>query len=211
MTDNPSAGGGSPQEIMIGPLTASEWASFALPGDDPRNPLPPCCANLSEARDAIFGVFLAGGDVERCWRSLAADWHYVEEHVGMRERQERPGPAALVKLYRTYVAGRERPHADDGFARLMARAAADVEPFLAEVPNAWDMDDPEQKMRAVARMASAYVMYVFDPDERHRMAGRLAYLVGMPAEKVCFLIDGLRLARGMPYEPTWPGDRKRQA
>lgn len=206
MTDNQPAGA-IPDQITIGPLTGNEWASFALPDDDERNPLPPCCGNLSEARDAIFMAFRVGGDPAVCWRTVAANWCYVEQHLGTFDKQETPWPAPLVKLYETYVQGRTRPDPDEGFAHLLARDPGTVLRLIDAAPEAWDLDSDEDKRRCLARLGGAFVGYVLDADHRWDLTQKLAAMLGKDAEQVADVIDVLRLSNNLPDDPTCPGRR----
>lgn len=192
-----------PGGLMIGPLTAEEWVSFALPGDDERNPLPSGCGDVSEVRDAVFAALRMGGDPIICWRSIAAVWDIVEGHLV--DGIEHPDvPAALRKLYNAYVAGRIRPDRSEGYAHLFERKAHEIQQFVDAAPDAWDLDTREGRMRALTRLGGAFVGFVLHPTERYAMVKKLAEVVGFEPQEVCFAVDVLRLHQDLPYEETWP-------
>lgn len=198
-------------QITIGPLTGDEWASLAL-GDDERNPLPPCCANLSEVRDTLFAVMRAGGDVEVCWPMMVEVWPAVEEHLG--EDAARTDPV-LSKLYKTYVEGRTAPeHRAGGYdvamAQMMAKDPAQVDRYIdmIEAPESgWDIDTRRGQLDAIAVVGGRQVALVFDPDERFRCTKHLAEVLGGTATELSVIIDVLRAFTGLPYDPANPADR----
>lgn len=196
------------EQITIGPLTGDEWALFALGADDERNPLPPCCANLSEARDTLFAVMRLGGDVESCWPMMVEVWPVIESHTG--DESARRDDPVLRKLYETYVKGREDRFAHDAaMARLMAKEPAQVDQFitLIEGPDGWPVDTRAGQMEAIAAVGGRQVALVLDPDDRFRCVQHLAEVLGGTVPELCTIIDVLRSFTGLPYEPTHPDDR----
>jgi hypothetical protein len=195
------------EPIKIGPLTGDEWASLAL-GDDLRNPLPPCCPNLSEARDALFAVMRAGGDPDLYWRSVAEVWPDVESHLGADDVAADP---ILSKLHAAYVAGRPAVKRDgESLARILARDPAHVKVFLEVLtgPDApWDLETRQGQIEAAAHVGGKFVGYVLDPNERFTFAGELAVILGWDDAELCVLIDVLRARENLPYEPTHPDHR----
>jgi hypothetical protein len=195
-----------PAEMMIGPLTPTEWMLFAvLDDEDPRNPLPACCADVSEVRDAIFDVLRAGGSPDVGWMHLTSVWHIVESHLGLPITDERV-PAPLRKLYETYVA----PHADkigergyqaEGLARVSAIDPDRVRTLFASISEVWDVEQAEDRVRAVARLGGGFVAYVYDRDERTKLAHELASAVGMPYESVALIVDAARCTHRLPWQP----------
>jgi hypothetical protein len=191
---------------LIGPLTPTEWLSFFRLDDEisDTNPLPACCANVSEVRDAIFKVLRVGGDPAICWMYLTGVWHIVEQHLGLPITDPQV-PAALRKLYETYVA----PHADavgnvdreEATARIMQQPADSLRTLMASIPEAWDVDTAEGRMRAVARLASGFLAYVYDQGERSQLARELAKAVGMAYEDVALVVDAMRCQHGLPWQP----------
>lgn len=209
MTDNNlPAGTVDASELTVGPLTASEWVSFALldDGDDDRNPLPVCCANISEVRDAIFDVLRAGAGPSS-WRRLASVWQYIEDDLGADPNN---WSLPLRKLHQTFLAGRDwrSVPAHDGFAHLFARSTDEVREFLDMAPEGWDLGTFEGRQRALARLGGRFVGYVLDPDERWEMVRRLATTLGMDASEVAAVVDVLRLDKGLPFQPTDPALRQ---
>jgi len=200
-------------QIKIGPLTGDEWASFALGADDERNPLPPCCANLSEARDVLFDVMRVGGDVEVCWPMMVEVWPVIESHTG--DESARRDDPVLSKLYETYVKGREdlaqerRPQHDAAMARIMAKEPDQVHQFITmiEAPDGWNIDTRQGQLDAIAAVGGRQVALVLDPDERFRCAQHLAEVLGANLPELCTMIDVLRMFTRLPYEPTNPDDR----
>lgn len=204
---DPKDVGPASSPILIGPLTGDEWASLAL-GDDDRNPLPPCCGNLSDARDALFRVMRAGGDPAIYWRTVAEVWPDIESHVGTGEIAASP---VLAKLHAAYVAGRapvERSR--EAMARILARDPKHVRMFLDTLhagESPWGLTTREGQVGAVARIGGAFIATVLDPDERNAFAGELAGLVGWDAVQMGVLIDVLRERQQLPYDPTHPDHR----
>lgn len=190
-------------EIRIGPLTAAEWMTFFLIDDgDERNPLPVCCAAVSEVRNAILDVLRAGGDPQVCGHYLAQLWPTVEQHFGPGSGCNRPLPPALAKLHQTYVAG--RPLLDDpeqALARIMAQHPSVVRQFLVEVPKVWDLDTVEGRIRAAARLGGGFVAFVLDRDERAVLLHELAKVVGMTYEDVALIVESFRAHHGLPWDP----------
>lgn len=196
------------EQITIGPLTGDEWALFALGADDERNPLPPCCAHLSEARDTLFAVMRLGGDVESCWPMMVEVWPVIESHTG--DESARRDDPVLRKLHETYVKGREdRVRYDVAMARMMAKETARVDQFIGMVdgPDGWDISTREGQMAAIAAVGGRHVALVLDPDERFRCAQHLAEVLGGKPAELCTIIDVLRAFTGLPYEATNPDDR----
>jgi hypothetical protein len=193
-----------PRPITVGPLTGDEWASFAL-ADDDRNPMPACCGNLSDVRDAIFDTLRAGGDPDLCWPRLASVWHLVEGHDG-GDPDGPSGHPTMRKLYDAYVAGRKRPDRDEGYAHLLARKAVDVQPYVDAVPEVWDVTTREGRLRALARIGDT-AGYILKPEERYLVAAHLARKIGVLEVDVCLVIDVLRLVNRLPYDTTHPDVR----
>jgi len=193
-------------EIQIGPLTPAEWLSFLLldgPGSY-RNPLPACCAAVSEVRDAVFATLRRGGDPETCWMRLTGVWDVVQSHLGLPITDERV-PAALRKLYETYVA----PHADmigridqpESIARIAQMDPSRVRMMIAAIGEVWDVDTAEGRIHAVSRIADAFLAYVYDQGERTQLARELGKAVGMAYEDVALVVDAMRCRAGLPWQP----------
>lgn len=194
-------------ELMIGPLTATEWASLCLLDDHPRgeeNPLPACCANISAFRDDLLAAMRAGGDPDICWRAIASGWDVVESHLGVPITDPQV-PATLRKIYHAYVAGRPVRDAADreqGFARMLAQNPDTVRVYLGEIHKAWDVDTGEGRIRAVQRIGGAFVAYVEDLSERTQLIRELAAVVGMEYEHVALVVDAMRCRNGLPWQPA---------
>jgi len=194
------------QPITIGPLTVEEWASFFYLDDHPmadENPLPPCCGNISDARDAIADALRVGGDPDVCWISIAQAWPLVEGHLAVPIESE-DVPLALRKIYKAYVEGRDiSRYADaEGKARIMQQRTDLVRDILELIPENFNLDTVEGRMRAVARAGGAFVAYVYDQAERTALIRELATTVGMPYEDVAMMVDVLRLSNGLPWAPA---------
>ncbi len=196
--------------VMIGPLTANQWA-LLFTDDDPRNPLPPCCPDLAEVRDALADVFRAGGDPQLCGWQVATVWPIVTAHLDDEQISADP---ILSRLRTAYVAGREH-YSDDregALARMTARTLDDVQKYIdligADHVGGWDLGTPEGRMRALARIGGGFVCFIDDDDQRREASRRLADKIGMDGELTCFAVDVLRLTNGLPYRKThqWISD-----
>jgi hypothetical protein len=201
MTDQTA---GSPVEpLMLGPLTADEWASLFLPGDDDRNPLPPCCGNISEVRDALADVMRMGGDPELGWLRIAPVWDYV---AGCFDREDVLGNPVLSKIYRAYVEDREVPERDgEAYEQFRALTFKYVTQLLdtVDAPNTlFDLETAAGRQRALVRMAGVFLAFLVDDDQRQEAAIRLAEKVRMDPDYVCAVVDVMRQDRGLPYRPT---------
>jgi hypothetical protein len=191
-----------PDEPTIGPLTATEWLSFFLLDDD-NNPLPPCCAAISEVRDAIFDVLRSGPDAPYAWLGLVPVWHIVESHLDPPVTDPR-APAALRKLHRAYIFGHEDAHVNtkEAKARMFQQDPEQVRTFIAAIPGAWNLDTAEGRIGAAARVGGDFVAYVYDPAERSQLARELATAVAMTYEDVALLVDAARCGHHLPWQPA---------
>lgn len=180
---------------LIGPLTPEEWTSFAL-GDDERNPLPPCCSEISEVREAIFDTLAVGGNPLLAWHGIASVWEIVEGHSPVGEHP------TLRKLHDAYVAGHERPSRQESFARLRARTLADTQPYLDLIGETFDVTGREGRVQALNRVGGLWVSYILDPADRVPAVRRLAELVGLDVDTVALVLDVQRAGHYLPYEPS---------
>lgn len=206
MTDQPETAG-PPAPIMLGPLTAEEWGSlFALTDD--RNPLPICCANLSEVRDALADVLRMGGAPETGWLRIAPVWDYVDECLG---RSYVLGNPVLSKIYDAYVADREIPEKDgEAYERFRAMTLEQVKMYLdtVDAPDTlFDLTTRPGRIHALNRMAGAFIAFIVDDDERQEAAFRLAEKVGLDPGLACFAVDLSRQDHGLPHRPTHQAER----
>ncbi len=200
MPDNPT------EPTMVGPLTPDEWMSFFYLDDHPladQNPLPQCCANISGLRDALHDALRVGGDPDICWRSITAAWGpAIDGHLQV-PITDPSVPPALRKVYDAYVAGRPAPAGltEQGRARMMQQRPDMVRDLIESVED-WDVDTVEGRVRVVARIGGRFLGYVLDPAERTTLIRELAAAVGMPYEDVAMMVDMLRVANGLPWEPA---------
>lgn len=190
--------------ITIGPLTAEEWASLFLPGDDDRNPLPPCCGNISDVRSALADVMRMGGDTRLGALRLVPVWDYVDQCLGGEYVLAQP---VMRKLYDTYICDQEIPERfDEAYEQFRALTAEQVSKYLHTVTgpgSLFDLDTPAGRMHALVRMAGAFVAFLVDDTERQEAAEILALEVGVTEEMACFAVDVLRQEHGLPHRPTW--------
>lgn len=196
----------TPDELTIGPLTATEWATLFLPDDHPRadeNPLPACCADISEVRSALLTAFRMGGDPTICWLRIAEVWPIVLSHLGT-PIDDPIVPATLRKIYYAYVCGRNLRELGrgEGKARILAQDPARVRQILATVGEAWPVDTAEGRVRAVARVGGTFVAYVADLGERSQLIRELAGAVGMSYEDVALVVDAMRCRNQLPWQPA---------
>lgn len=208
MTDDQTTTAGPPGgPLMLGPLTAEEWGSLFLTDDD-RNPLPICCGNLSEVRDALADVLRVGGDPVLGWLRIAPVWDYV---AGCFDREYVLSNPTLTKIYKAYVEDREVPERDgEAYEQFRAMTAKTVTQFLdtVDAPDTlFDLDTRAGRHHALVRMAGAFVAFLVDDDQRQEAAYRLAQKLGMDSYLVCFTVDVLRQQHGLPYRPTHEMDR----
>ncbi len=198
--------------IVIGPLTAEEWASLFLvngeDGDDERNPLPACCGPISNVRGALADVLRIGGLTELGQLRLAPVW---DDIYGCLDRDEVMANPVLRKLYDAYVAGRD-PVPDDAeaYEQFRAKPLDQVKQMLDTVDHPdslFQLDTREGRMHALVRMAGAFVAYVVDDDERQEAAFILAEKLGMDPVRVCLVVDVLRQDNRLPFRTTLELDR----
>lgn len=199
------------EPIRIGPLTPEEWASlFLVNGEyqDERNPLPECCGNIAEIRNAFTDVLRIGGDPQLGALRLAPVW---EDIYYCLDRDEVLANPVLRKLHDAYVAGRA-PIPDDAeaYEQFRAKPFDQVKTFLdtVDAPDSlFRLDTREGRMHALTRMAGAFVAYVVDDDERQEAAFILAEKLGMSPERVCLVVDVMRQDNRLPFRTTLASDR----
>lgn len=194
--------------IQLGPLTANEWGTLFLLGDDERNPLPVCCGNISMIRDAFADVLRVGGDPQLGWLRIAPIW---EDIYYCYDREEVMANPVLRKLYDAYVAGREIPEKDgEAYERFRATTLEHVRMLLDTVDgpdSLFQLDTRAGRMHALVRMAGTFVAYLVDDNERQEAALILAEKIGMDGDAVCFAVDVLRQRNDLPHRPTRETDR----
>lgn len=193
---------------LLGPLTADEWVSLARGDEDQNSPLPVCCAEISEVRDAIFETLRAGADPDLFWRSIASVWDIVEAHPPLAEHP------TMRKLYAAYVQGRVRPNRNESFAYLFAQTADQVGAYLDLVgvdkdgnSSGLDVSTREGQVRALASVGGRHVAYILDPGERDRAVALLAARIHLPESTVELVVDVLRDRVHLPYQGVKGDDR----
>lgn len=198
--------------IQIGPLTPEEWASLFLvngdDGQDERNPLPECCGNIAEIRNAFADVLRIGGAPDLGALRLVPVWEDIYYCLDEQEVMANP---VLRKLYDTYVAGRD-PIPDDAAAyeQFRGRPLDQVKQYLDTVDHPdslFRLESREGRMHALTRMAGAFVAYVVDDNERQEAARILAEKLGMDLERVCLVVDVMRQDNRLPFRPTFEPHR----
>lgn len=172
---------------LIGPLTAAEWCSLRLGTDD--DPLQ-CCADTSEVRDAAFHVLRMGGEQDQ-GTALRGVWRIVEEHGDLGQHP------VVRKLFEYYVEGQPPVSSDAELAAFLAPNPDFAKMLIKSAPGAWDLTDPDERVRALGRLAGK-IYTVVDPAVRAEYIAEIARMLDMPVPHVRLVFDAFRGNSGLP-------------
>lgn len=184
-----------PVEELIGPLTAQEWASFRVHSsdqpEDADDPLPPCCGDIADLREAVFATLRIGADREDASYPLRDTWNIVQGHEGLLQLP------VWQKLYAYYVEDRDPLPDSDAIARTMATNPELVSELIAAAHKIADIRDDDENTYVLGKLVR-FVAFIYDPHEREKAIITTADTLGRLPADVRLVTNATRAIHNLP-------------